>query len=127
MLLARIGAALYFLWGVLHILAAYKVYVFGQTLDEGMLQGRIFQDAWNLLFFAFFAMVIAIKYNWHNHATGYWLALFVISMGDIGFIVTILIPGYLSLIPGIFGPLLWLLALGFSSVAMWQGKRATSV
>ena len=123
MLLARIGAALYFLWGLLHIMAAYKVYIFGQGLEEGMVQGRIYQDAWNLLFFAFFAMVMAIKYHWHNHITGYWLSLFVVSMGDIGFIVTVLIPGYLPLIPSALGPILWLLALGFSTMAIVKAKR----
>ncbi|MEH6347576.1 MAG: hypothetical protein V7785_20945 [Bermanella sp.] len=123
MILARTGAVLYFLWGLLHVIAAYKVYLFGQALEEGMLQGRIFQDAWNLLFFAIFGMVMAVKYNWHNHTTGYWFSLFVISAGDIGFIVTILIPGYLPLIPSALGPLLWLLALGFSSAAMLKEKR----
>ena len=124
MILARTGAVLYFLWGLLHVIAAYKVYIFGQALEEGMLQGRIYQDAWNLLFFAIFGMVMAVKYNWHNHATGYWFSLFVISAGDIGFIVTILIPGYLPIIPSALGPLLWLLALGFSSAAMLKEKRA---
>ena len=123
MLLARIGAALYFLWGLLHIMAAYKVYIFGQDLEEGMVQGRIYQDAWNLLFFALFGMVIAVKYNWHNHISGFWLNLFVISMGDIGFIVTILIPGYLPIIPSALGPLLWLLALGFSAAAIIKAKK----
>ena len=123
MLLARTGATLYFLWGLLHILAAYKVYVFGQGLEEGMVQGRIYQDAWNLLFFALFGMVIAVKYNWHNHITGFWLNLFVISMGDIGFIITILIPGYLPIIPSALGPLLWLLALGFSAAAIIKAKK----
>ena len=56
MITARIGAASYFLWGLLHVVAAYKVYALGQTLEPGMIQGRIYQDAWSLLFFAIFGI-----------------------------------------------------------------------
>jgi len=37
--------------GILHIEAARKVYILGQSLDPGMVQGKIFQAAWSLLFF----------------------------------------------------------------------------
>ena len=123
MILARIGAALYILWGLLHIVAAYKVFTLGQTLEQGMVQGRLYQDAWNLLFFAFFGIVVAVLYNWKNNKTGYWLNLFVISAGDIGFIVTILLPGYLPLFPGAIGPIIWLLALTFSTMAMLKANN----
>ena len=52
MIMARTGSILYFIWGVLHIVAAFKVYTLGQSLESEMVQGRIFQGAWNLLFFA---------------------------------------------------------------------------
>ena len=118
MMLAKIGAVLYILWGMLHIIAAYKVFSLGQTLEQGMIQGRLYQDAWNLLFFAFFGIVVAILYNWKNNKTGYWLNLVVVSAGDIGFIITILLPGYLPLVPGAIGPIIWLLALSFSTMAI---------
>ena len=118
MILARIGAVLYILWGILHIVAAYKVFALGQTLEQGMVQGRLYQDAWNLLFFALFGIVVAALYNWKNNKTGYWLNFVVISVGDIGFILTILLPGYLPLLPGALGPILWLLALTFSTIAI---------
>ena len=87
-----------------------------------MIQGRIFQDAWNLLFFALFGIAVAIKYNWFNSKLGYWLNLVVVSVGDIGFIIFLLIPGYIPLIPGVLGPLLWLLALAFSTAAIYREK-----
>ena len=117
-ILARIGAALYILWGLLHIVAAYKVFLLGQTIEQGMVQGRLFQDAWNLLFFAIFGIIVAIIYNWKNNKVGYWLNLVVLSAGDIRFIITILLPGYLPLFPGVIGPMLWLLALAFSTLAI---------
>jgi hypothetical protein len=63
MIFARIGATLYVLWGLLHIMAAYQVYSLGRTLDPGMVQGRIYQDAWNLMFFALFGIAVAVLYN----------------------------------------------------------------
>ncbi len=118
MIFARIGAVLYILWGVLHIVAASKVFTLGQSLEQGMVQGRLYQDAWNLLFFALFGIVVAVLYNWKNNKIGYWLNLVVVGVGDIGFIITILLPGYLPLFPGSLGPILWLLALTFSTIAI---------
>jgi len=123
MIYSRVGAVLYIIWGLLHIIAAYKVYSLAQTLEQGMVQGRIYQDAWNLLFFALFGIVVAVKYNWYNIKIGYWLNLVVVSAGDIGFILAILMPGYLPLFPGALGPLLWLLALGFSTMAFLRGEN----
>ena len=104
--------------GGLHIVAAFKVYSLGQTLEQGMLQGRIFQGAWNLLFFAVFGIVVAVLYNWKNNQMGYWLNLVVVSVADVGFIITILLPGYLPVFPGAIGPILWLLALVFTTVGI---------
>jgi hypothetical protein len=117
-LFAKLGAVIYVLWGLLHIQAARLVYMLGQSLEPGMVQGRIYQGAWNLLFFALFGIVVAILLNWNNSRLGYWLNLVVISAADIGFVVAILIPGYVPLIPGGIGPLLWVLALVFSTLGI---------
>jgi hypothetical protein len=118
MIFARIGAVMYVLWGLLHIVAAFKVYSLGQALEQGMLQGRIFQGAWSLLFFAVFGIVVAVLYNWKNNKMGYWLNLVVVSVADVGFIITILLPAYLPVFPGIIGPILWLLALAFTTIGI---------
>ena len=47
---SKIGAVFYIIWACLHLLAAYSVYALGRSLDSSMVQGRVFQDAWNLLF-----------------------------------------------------------------------------
>ena len=117
-LFAKLGAVTYVMWGLLHIQAARLVYMLGQTLEPGMVQGRIYQGAWNLLFFALFGIVVAILLNWKNSRLGYWLNLVVISAADIGFIVTILMPGYVPIFPGGIGPLLWVLALVFSTLGI---------
>jgi hypothetical protein len=125
-LFAKLGAVTYVLWGLLHIQAARLVYMLGQSLEPGMVQGRIYQGAWNLLFFALFGIVVAILLNWKNSRLGYWLNLVVISAADIGFIVTILMPGYVPLFPGVIGPLLWALALVFSTLGILKTSRAQS-
>ena len=122
-LFAKLGAVTYVLWGLLHIQAARLVYMLGQTLEPGMVQGRIYQGAWNLLFFALFGIVVAILLNWKNSRLGYWLNLVVVSAADIGFIVAILMPGYVPLFPGGIGPLLWVLALVFSTLGILKASR----
>lgn len=115
---ARIGASLYVIWGLLHVIAAQKVYQLALNLEPGMVQGRMVQNAWNLLFFALFSIVVAVFMNWRNTKVGYWLNLIVVSAADIGFIIAILMPGHLPLIPGVIGPTIWLLALGFSTIGI---------
>jgi hypothetical protein len=117
-LFAKLGSITYVLWGILHIVAARKVYMLGQTLDPGMVQGRIYQDAWNLLFFALFGIVVGVFLNWKNSRLGYWLNLVVVSAGDIGYIVFVLIPGFVPLMPGALGPILWIVAVIFSTVGI---------
>jgi len=126
-LFAKSGAIVYVLWGLLHLKAAQMMVVLGQSLDAGALQGRIFQHAWNLLFFAAFAIVIAVWMNWKNSRLGFWLNLAVISAADVGFILFVLIPGYVPMMPGALGPLLWIVALGLTTVAVIKSDRGEQV
>jgi hypothetical protein len=122
----RIGAILYVIWGVLHLNAARATYTLGSTLEPGLVQGRVYQDAWNLVFFAVFAIVVAVTFNWKNSRLGYWLNLIIVSATDIGFIVHVLAPGHVPLIPGIAGPVFWVLATIFSTIGIYskgQGPR----
>ena len=73
--LSLAGAICYALWGFLHLQAAYAVYHVGAALEPGMAQGRVFQDAWNLLFFGVTAIVVALTLNIRNNAWGYWINL----------------------------------------------------
>ena len=122
-LFAKLGALTYVLWGVLHLEAARRVYALGQTLEPGMIQGRVNQDAWNILVFALFGIGVAIFFNWKNSRLGYWLNLLAVSAGDIGFVVYILVPGYLPLVPGGLGPALWIVAAIFSTLGIVTATR----
>lgn len=114
----QIGAVLYLVWGGLHLLAAYRVYRLGTGLDAGMVRGRIAQSAWNLAFVGIAVMVTAVVLNWQNSPLGYWLSLTATSVTDVGFILFLLLPGYLPLWPGSLGPVLWLAAALASTLGL---------
>ena len=113
---ARIGAVLYIIWGLLHIAAAFDEFALARTLDHGLLQGKINQQGWDLLFFAVFAIVVAVRYIWKNDPLGYWLNLIVVSSADIGFLIFVFFPGNTTIFPSILGPIFWILAAIFTTV-----------
>ena len=121
-----IGAALYTVWGALHLFAASSVYQLAASFDPGMVQGRLYQSAWNLLFFAVFAIVVAVFFNRNNTRTGYWLNLVVVSVTDIGFIAFVLMPGYLPVWPGVLGPIFWVASAVVTTLARRQESHEVS-
>ena len=114
----KIGAVMYLIWGLLHLKAAFSVYQLGITLEAGMVQGRVYQGGWNLLFFALVGITVAVVFNWHNSRLGYWINLITVSVTDIGFIAFVLAPGYLPIFPGILGPVFWVLGVLFSTMGL---------
>jgi len=53
--------------------------------------------------------------------------LVVISAADIGFIVYVLLPGHVPLVPGGLGPLLWVVAIIFSTLGILKSKPINAV
>ena len=115
--LARIGAVCYFIWALLHFQAAWSVYQLGQGMAEGMARGRVLQDAWNLMWFSILTIVGVLGFNWRNDVRGWWINLAVVSVADLGFIFFVLVPGLVPPMPGLLGPIFWILGLGFTSAA----------
>jgi hypothetical protein len=74
---------------------------------------------WNLAALAVAVIAVAAVYNWFNNPAGYWLNLALTSVTDVGFILFVLVPGYLPLWPGLLGPGLWILAVIFSTLGQW--------
>lgn len=116
----RLGAVCYAVWGVLHILAALSIYQLGAEQAAGLVQGRLYQGAWNMLYLALFSIVVAVGFNWRNSWLGYWLNLFTVSATDIGFITFVLLPGYST---DILGPILWILGVIFSTIGILKAPR----
>jgi hypothetical protein len=117
--MAQIGAVFYAAWGFMHLYAAFLVYKLGQRQTAGMVRGRIYQSVWNLAAFAVAAIAVAVVYNWFNNPMGYWLNLALTGVTDVGFVLFIVVPGYLPLWPGLLGPALWILAVTSSTLGQW--------
>jgi hypothetical protein len=120
------GAICYALWGCLHLQAAYLVFRVGAALEPGMVQGRVFQDAWSLLFFGVTAIAVALILNIRNNAWGYWINLWILALADTGLIFFILIPGHMPLWPGIAGPALWIAGFILTTLAYVRAAPATA-
>lgn len=116
MRLARLGAALYVLWGIMHFDAAYGVYQLAQTSPLAIEHGRLEQLAFYLASFATAGIALATL-NWRNSHLGFWSNAIVIGIGDIPFILFVLVPGYLPVWPAILGPALWIAALACTGIA----------
>lgn len=142
----RLGAIFYMLWGLLHVAgglllltslpSAGATGVLGMmgtavppeqlpTLPHGVSGGVLAFHAWNIIGFGSLSLVIALLLNWQNSRLGYWLNLVIVGIADLGLIIYLLIPGYMHLSDGIWGPLLWLLAILFSTIGLWQQTRST--
>ncbi len=118
----RLGATFYVIWGVLHVNAAYMLYQMGAAMDPSVLEARISQAAWHLLFFGVVAIVVGVRMNWRNSALGYSINMVTLSVVDLGFIFIVFIP-HLPLWPAILGPLFWALAVVFSTIGYLKEPR----
>lgn len=121
---ARMGAASYLIWSILHLQAAFAVYKLAAGAPVSMIQGRLLQDAWNLLAFSVAGAGTAIALNWHNSGWGYWINAGVIGVADLGFIFFVLIPGHMALWPGIVGPIFWLVGLLLTTLGITSRDSA---
>jgi hypothetical protein len=83
---AKIGAALYVCWGLLHFAAAFGVYKLAQTSAGTMIQGRLLQTAFYLAAFAAAAIAFAVTLNWRNDRLGFWANGAMVGIADIPFI-----------------------------------------
>jgi NAD(P)-dependent dehydrogenase (short-subunit alcohol dehydrogenase family) len=91
-----------------------------------MVQGRVFQDAWNLLFFSIIAISVAATLNWRNSVWGYWINLATVGIADTGFIFFVLVPGYTPVWPSILGPVFLALATMFSTITLLMRTKGAT-
>jgi hypothetical protein len=121
---ARVGAGSYLIWSVLHLQAANAVYKLAVSGPVSMIQGRLLQDAWNLLAFSVAAAGTAVVLNWRNSAWGYWINAGIVGVADLGFIFFVLLPGHMPIWPGVVGPVFWLVGLIFTTLGLIGRGRA---
>jgi hypothetical protein len=139
----KIGAVFYVLWGLLHVvvgatflyelakggipavLALSGVTVPAASFPD-LLGGLLAQHAWNIIWAGLFSTVVAAGMNWRNSRTGYWANLVVVSAFELGLVFAILVPGHVGISAALVGPVIWLLAVGFSTVGITPATRSAT-
>jgi hypothetical protein len=124
---AKLGAALYVCWGLLHFTAAYGVCKLAQASPATMAQGRLMQTGFYLAAFATAAIILAVTLNWRNDRFGFWANAVMVGVADIPFILFVLIPGYAPWWPGLLGPILWIAAFAFTALARMGSAPSLTV
>ena len=123
MIWAKIGAVAYALWSLLHIvLGATRL---ADRAADGTLAeatGRLAQGHWTLLYLGVFGLILS-WFNWKNNAAAYWVAAFVISAEDIGFLLFPVWQGGTQPPASVIGPGLWLVGIVCTSIAYVSAKR----
>ena len=141
---ARIGAVAYVLWGLLHLFAGLALVLAAQTDINGFLAGMATAappeaipnlaegtvvsgvgafHSFNLAWVGAFVAFVAVGLNWRNSTTGFWINLAVVGFVDLGLIVFLQLPGYMAWADGIPGPVLYLVAVVFTALALRKAKH----
>lgn len=122
---AKIGGALYVAWGALHLVAAWGIHVLAVSLPPGLAYGRMEQAGWHLAIFALLTMTLGISLNWRNDQVGYWINLLVVAAVDLGFVLLIVVPGYVPVSLGsLAGPIVYVVAAVFSTIGRLSADAA---
>lgn len=124
MIFAKIGAVSYGLWSVLHIVlgvSRLSERASNEALSEAA--GRLAQGHWTLFYLGVLGLILSY-FNWQNNKAAYWVAAFVISFEDIGFLLFPVLYGGTPFPASAIGPALWLIGLSFTSFAYFK-HRAT--
>jgi len=116
---AKIGGVLYVVWGALHLIAAWGIHVLAVSVPSGLTYGRLEQAAWNLAVFVLLAMVLGATLNWRNDKLGYWISLIVVAVVDCGFVIFVIVPGYVSgSAASLAGPIIYVIAAIVSTIGL---------
>lgn len=135
----RTGAIFYGLWGVLHVAGGIALFADANShgadkmlrtmnngattggipaIPSGIADGLAEFHAFNLAWIGLLVTVIAVTMNWRNNRTGYWLNLAIVAAADLGLILFMVVPGYMSLADSWPGPLLFIPAAVFATIGI---------
>ena len=123
---AKIGASSYALWSILHIVLGVTR-LMDRSADGTLAEatGRLAQGHWTLFYIGLFGLILSY-FNWKNHPIAFWVAAFLISAEDIGFILFPVIYGGTPFPASVIGPVLWITGLVFTSLAYRQSRTVTA-
>jgi len=119
------AAALYVLWGLLHMGLGVSMVI--SALADGVPDAELAAES--LLFFICVtvlggqAIFVALAMNRVNNRIGYWINVVVLGIVDVAFLVFLVLPGHVDLVGGTAGPVIWLLASACATVALLREPR----
>lgn len=142
--LARAGAIMYVLWGILHIVVGAiplisllnrgpaAMFSFYNLEIDPVAVGAQWQHAANLvaehalelIAFGIMAIIVAVALNWQNDPLGFWLNFIVLGIVDLAFVFSEMVPGYVSVGQTIIGPVLYVLGAVLTGAALLAGQRS---
>lgn len=130
----KIGAVCYALWGLLHVWAGLGLLMADprQKLDllstaplpnvelptalAPVVGAGLDFHAYNLLWFGLVSLIVAVTLNWRNSRAGYWINLVLVGLDDLGLLLFLILPGHLTFAEAGLGPMLYMLAVIFSTL-----------
>jgi hypothetical protein len=74
------------------------------------------------MWFGIFALLVGVLMNWRNSRLGYWLNFGIVGVADVGLFIFLILPGHMALADGSPGPVLWILALIFSTIGLLNSQ-----
>ncbi len=127
---AKVGAVFYALWGLLHIVGGLAILATLQTsaaagfslfaatqADYPPLAAAILGfHAFNIFWIGLLVTVIAVRLNWNNDRLGAYLNFALAGCADLGLVVFLLAPGFVTWWEASQGLGLFLVALVFTAL-----------
>lgn len=134
----RIAAALWIIWGAVHVLAAFMIIPFepetaigniADAVDKATLAGSypaalsgiLSQHGWNLGWIGA-TTIIGGLLIWRGNMTAIWVSALVGGMADLGYFVFLDLPGYVNFLPGTLMTIVSASAIGLSGW-VWLRNR----
>ena len=139
-MLPKIIAALWIIWGVVHMLAGTMVITSGTegafaAIADAInpdafardyhpaIGGIINQHGWNLLWFGVVTAISAV-FIWRGNITAIWVAGMVGGLADLGYLIFVDLPGFVNVLPGTAMTVIAGGAIALSLVMMRMSRRS---
>lgn len=141
--LNQTGAALFVLWGVIHILIGASALVsfytagpiemfaqaeltvepqeMGATLEH--VANIIAEYYFDLVALGILAIIVGVTLVWENDPLGFWINLIVLGIADFAFLFLEIVPGYQPLLPPVLGPIIYILAVIFTAAGLVRARK----
>lgn len=131
MMFARVGAVFFILWGLLHVVGGASILLaaiespaagyasYGEHADSytELAGGVLAYLAYGFVWIGVLATIIGLRYNWANSQQGLALNTVLVGATDLGLVLFLVLPGFMSWIEASPGLLLFIGGAVFGGIA----------